>query len=145
MSENKKYKFSEIIAMLEDGKVEKGTVFERENGVAGIKKLEVAASSNGKLGLQGLEETLQIRSNINVIDINSLWSMRGNEVYYLVAPDCFGLNEVLNYDMKVNEYFLSGIEENEEVKTQFTQKEIDKMTFNIEIFDPIKVEDFKLK
>lgn len=140
IDENKQYKFSEIIAMLENKELPINA-----NIRCGGKRFKVDGSSFGKLGLVGAASRFIIEATISIIDINALWTIElpKADKFYLKLPTGFELKDrYLNFSLDSSIYFFS--DEDEEVngyQTQFIQQEIDAMPFDTNLFEQIKVDD----
>lgn len=142
IDESKQYKFSEIIAMLENKELAEGTVIQRENKIYGAKVVKVESNVVGEVGLISMFEKVSIAVAVTLLDINSFWSIElpKEDKYYLKAPVAFK-SKYLNLHIPNDHYFLSDNCGSEMYQTQFTQKEIDRMTFDTDFFEKVKVED----
>lgn len=140
IDENKQYKFSEIIAMLENKELPKNTNIRCEN-----KRFNADTNTFGKLGLVDAASKFIIEATISIIDINALWTIElpKADKFYLKLPSGFEFKDrYLNISLDSCIYFFS--DEDEEVngyQTQFTQQEIDAMPFDTNFFEQIKVDD----
>lgn len=142
IDEAKQYKFSEIIAMMENKELPVGTELKQSSDsdrvvcVSTIWGREIA-----------LKESAEYEWNefwIFPAEINDLWTIKlpKEDKFYLKAPGCFRDVEFLNYSRMDCGYFLSDEYESNIVKTQFTKSEISAMPFDTSFFgEPIKVED----
>lgn len=140
IDESKQYKFSEIIAMLENKELPAETVISMAGRDFGV--------GENMLGFMGLfdhsrfnqAKSLDVR--ITPHEINSLWTIKlpEEDKFYLRTPSCFRDLEFLNYNKNDCQYFIYDSFNSNIVKTQFTQKEIDTMPFDTKIFEKIKVE-----
>lgn len=136
IDESKQYKFSEIIAMLENKELQENSVVEHGN-----KLLKVHKNGIG-LGLKDVSNDRFIQATISVVDINALWVIKlpKEDKFYLKAPGAFK-SKYLNLHIPYDHYFLSDKIGSEMYQTQFTKKEIDAMPFDTTFFgDPIPVE-----
>ena len=142
IDESKQYKFSEIIAMLENKELPDETVIRRKNKMYSDKVLKVESNIVGEVGVSSPSEKVSISANIALIDINSFWSIKlpKEDKFYLKAPSCFVYGGFLNYSKNANKYFLAGGNTGFNVQTQFAQKEIDSMPFDIKFFEKVKAE-----
>lgn len=139
IDESKQYKFSEIIAMLENSELPNNTNI----SMAG-KGLGVAKNTLGFMGLFDNSMFNQARSydvRITPHEINSLWTIKlpKEDKFYLKAPDAFYHN-YLSFSIDDGTYILTNtISAHREFV--FTQKEIDAMPFDTNFFEQIKVDD----
>lgn len=143
IDESKQYKFSEIIAMLENKELAEETVIRRENKMYGDKGLKVESNVVGEVGLISMFEKHSIAVAVTLLDINSFWSIKlpKEDKFYLKVPGCFIGKRFLNFKKTSQQYFSDTKLEDDFNQTQFTQKEIDAMPFNTEFFgEPIPVE-----
>ena len=143
IDESKQYKFSEIIAMLENKELEEGTVIRRKNKMYSDKVLKVESNIVGEVGLISMFEKVSIAVAVTLLDINSFWSIElpKEDKFYLKAPDCFTGELFLTYHKTIKKYYTSNKFEDHITQTQFTQKEIDAMPFDTNFFgEPIPVE-----
>ncbi|WP_057001714.1 hypothetical protein, partial [Carnobacterium maltaromaticum] len=138
IEERKQYKFSEIIAMLENKELPEGT------------KVTLCHSSNlyyyageGEVGFW-LYDHYGVTPPTGSTHINYEWTIKlpKEDKFYLKAPDCFMKGKFLNWDCRkdVDKCFFAGTEENWTITTRFTQKEIDSMPFDTKFFEKIKAE-----
>lgn len=141
IDESKQYKFSEIIAMLENKELPDETVIRRKNKMYSDKVLKVESNIVGEVGVLSPSEKVSISANIALIDINSFWSIKlpKEDKFYLKAPGVFK-NGYLNLNLPSGFYFLNIKNETEMNLTKFTQKQIDAMPFDTKFFEKIKVE-----
>ncbi|MFS7400718.1 hypothetical protein [Carnobacterium maltaromaticum] len=142
IDESKQYKFSEIIAMLENKELAEGTVIRRENKIYSDKVLKVESNVVGEAGLISMFEKVSIQVAVTLLDINSFWSIElpKEDKFYLKAPGVFK-SKYLNFHIPNDRYFLSDNSESEMHQTKFTRTEIDAMPFDTNFFDdPIPVE-----
>ena len=137
IDESKQYKFSEIIAMLENSELPEGT------------KVTLCHSSNlyyyageGDTGFW-LYDHYGVTLRTGSMHINYEWTIKlpKEDKFYLKAPKMFCRTPFLNYNKKHPTYFLGGQIEMDEYKTKFTQTEIDSMPFDTTFFEQEKVED----
>ncbi|MFS7423708.1 hypothetical protein AB6878_12905 [Carnobacterium maltaromaticum] len=137
IDESKQYKFSEIIAMLENKELQENSVVEHGN-----KLLKVHKNGIG-LGLKDVSNDHFIKATISVVDINAFWviNLPKEDKYYLKAPDNFVYDSFLNYNKRTRSYIFGTQWCSEDSQTHFTKKEIDAMPFDTNFFrDPIPVE-----
>ncbi|MHC5551240.1 hypothetical protein [Carnobacterium maltaromaticum] len=138
IDESKQYKFSEIIAMLENKELPAGTAIRRENKKYGEKILEIQGN-----GLDLVQKFGKGKISVSVgnVEINSFWSIKlpKEDKFYLKAPDAFK-GKYLNLHIPNDHYFLSGKSGSEMYQTQFTKKEIDAMPFDTNFFEKAKVD-----
>ena len=136
IDESKQYKFSEIIAMLENKELQENSVVEHGN-----KLLKVHKNGIG-LGLKDVSNNRFIRATISVVDINALWVIKlpKKGKFYLKAPDCFTGFLFLKHNKNIQKYYTSDKYEDAFTQVKFTQKEIDSMPFDTKFFEKIKVE-----
>lgn len=139
IDEIKKYKFSEIVRMLEDSELPKGTILTSElypNSYPLI--VEEALYCDTLFNKNGDSPELSSRL------INYSWTIKlpKEDKFYLKAPKVFSRGCVyLNYIKQTKFYFL-GIEPFKgNYQSQFTKSEIDAMPFDTNFFEKIKVED----
>ncbi|WP_157456231.1 hypothetical protein [Carnobacterium maltaromaticum] len=136
IDESKQYKFSEIIAMLENKELQENSVVEHGN-----KLLKVHKNGIG-LGLKDVSNDRFIQATISVVDINAFWviKMPKEDKFYLKLP-FESLSPFLHYcyDHKKYEFFSEPL--NSSCQWQFTQKEIDDMNFDTTFFEKVEVED----
>ncbi|WP_157456176.1 hypothetical protein [Carnobacterium maltaromaticum] len=136
IDESKQFKFSEIIAMLENKELQENSVVEHGNTFLKVHKNGIG------LGLKDVSNDRFIQATISVVDINAFWviNLPKEDKYYLKAPGAFK-SKYLNLHIPYDRYFLSDNSGSEMYQTQFTQKEIDAMPFDTNFFDePISVE-----
>lgn len=135
IDESKQYKFSEIIAMLENSELAEGT------------KVTLCHSSNlyyyageGEVGFW-LYDHYGVTPPTGSTHINYEWTIKlpKEDKFYLKAPKRF-YHRYLNFDRNDKTYSLSDKEDTTSYETQFTQKEINSMTFDTKFFEKIKVE-----
>ena len=135
IDESKQYKFSEIIAMLENKELPKGT------------KVTLCHSSNlyyyageGEVGFW-LYDHYGVTPRTGSTHINYEWTIKlpKEDKFYLKAPKRF-YHRYLNFDRNDKTYSLSDKEDTTSYETQFTQKEINSMTFDTKFFEKVKVE-----
>lgn len=139
IDESKQYKFSEIIAMLENSELPEGT------------KVTLCHSSNlyyyageGDVGFW-LYDHYGVTPRTGSTHINYEWTIKlpKEDKFYLKAPDCFLYTDdnYLNYDIDKNVYYLADNQETSSCQTKFAQKEISAIPFDTTFFgEPIKVE-----
>ncbi|WP_010050284.1 hypothetical protein [Carnobacterium maltaromaticum] len=143
IDESKQYKFSEIIAMLENKELAEGTVIRRKNKMYSDKVLKVESNVVGEVGLISMFEKESIAVAVTLLDINSFWSigLPKEDKFYLKAPKLFARGLYLNYNKQTHAYFLGSLTQTEGRQTKFTKKEINTMNFDTNFFgDPIKAE-----
>jgi hypothetical protein len=140
IDESKQYKFSEIIAMLENSELPEGT--ELTNAYYSASSIYVVS----KLDSSDSDCMFNKRSggvaHADIRLISYPWSIKlpKGAKFYLIAPKEF-YHRYLNLDRKDKTYCLSDKEDSSYYKTQFTQKEIDAMPFDTKFFgEPILVE-----
>lgn len=140
IDESKQYKFSEIIAMLENEELPNET-----NISSGTESFIVLKCMLGTFGLASNKDDFFVKAHITPTDINSYWSIKlpKADKFYLKLPTGFEFKDrYLNISFDSSIYFFS--DEDEEVngyQTQFTQQEIDAMPFDTNFFEQIKVDD----
>lgn len=138
IDETKQYKLSEIVRMLEDSELPKGTILTSElypNSYPLI--VDEALYCDTLFNKSGDSPELSSRL------IRNYWTIKlpDEDKYYLKAPKEFR-DKYLNLNMNSGKYFLSDKSRGDKYQTQFTQSEIDAMPFDTNFFDePIKVED----
>ena len=142
IDETKQYKFSEIIAMLENKELPVGTVL--INAYYTEKYPYVVAKYSSASLFNSIFEM-----NLNVLTLNEktfgyLWTIKlpKEDKYYLKAPKGFN-SDYLNLNSHTGSYFLAGTGYGNNYQTQFTQSEISAMPFKTSFFEKIKVEDEK--
>ncbi|WP_366533535.1 hypothetical protein ACOJIU_18005 (plasmid) [Carnobacterium maltaromaticum] len=137
IDESKQYKFSEIIAMLENSELPLNTCVTNSEGKGYIVR-KTAGQNFGLVHKSGMD----VKIIITARGINDLWTINlpEEDKFYLKAPTCFEDFEYLNYNKKLCEYFYEDASETNISQTQFTQKEIDSMPFDTNFFEKIKVE-----
>lgn len=142
IDESKQYKFSEIIAMLENKELAEGTVIRRKNKMYTDKVLKVESNIVGEVGLISMFEKVSIAVAVTLLDINSFWSIElpKEDKFYLKAPDCFTGFLFLKHNKNIQKYYTSDKYEDAFTQVKFTQKEIDSMPFDTKFFEKIKVE-----
>lgn len=136
IDESKQYKFSEIIAMLENMELPENSVVEHGNTLLKVHKNGIG------LGLKDVSNDSFIQATISVVDINAFWviNLPKEDKFYLKAPSCFRDFEFLNYSKMDGEYFLEDANESNLCKTKFTEKQIDAMPFDTKFFEKVKAE-----
>lgn len=142
IDESKQYKFSEIIAMLENKELAEGTVIRRENKIYSDKVLKVESNVVGEVGLISMFEKESIAVAVTLLDINSFWSigLPKEDKFYLKIP--FRSNDpFLHYRCSDGKYEFFSEEIIGDWQGQFTQHEIDIMPFDTNFFEKVKVED----
>lgn len=136
IDESKQYKFSEIIAMLENKELQENSVVEHGNTLLKVHKNGIG------LGLKDVSNDRFIQATISVVDINAFWfiKMPKEDKFYLKLP-FESISPFLHYcyDRKKYEFFSEPL--NGSCQGQFTQKEIDDMDFDTTFFEQGKVED----
>lgn len=137
VDETKQYKFSEIVRMLEDSELPKGTILTSElfpNSYPLI--VEEALYCDTLFNKSG--DSPELNSRL----IRNSWTIKlpKEDKFYLKAPKEFN-GYYLNLKIHTGVYFLADTECGNNYQTQFTQSEIDDMSFDINFFEkPIKVE-----
>lgn len=141
IDESKQYKFSEIIAMLENKELPVGTeVFMSDQFYPDVYTVE--SGINVSYGLSKYRNCSLVAGETSSLNISNLWNVRlpKEDKFYLKAPSCFVYGGFLNYSKNANKYFLAGGNTGFNVQTQFAQKEIDSMPFDIKFFEKVKAE-----
>ena len=143
IDESKQYKFSEIIAMLENSELPEGT--ELTNAYYSANHVYVVSKFDGFNSDCMIDKRSSSVANMDIRLISYLWSIKlpKEDKFYLKAPDCFLYTDdnYLNYDIDENAYYLADNQETSSCQTKFTQKEIDDIPFDTNFFDePIKAE-----
>ena len=140
---SKQYKFSEIIAMLENSELPEGT--ELTNAYYSANHVYVVSKLDGFDSDCMFDKRSSSVTNIDIWLISYLWSIKlpKADKFYLKLPTGFEFKDrYLNISFDSSIYFFS--DEDEEVngyQTQFTQQEIDAMPFDTNFFEQIKVDD----
>ncbi|CRH22997.1 hypothetical protein [Carnobacterium maltaromaticum] len=137
IDESKQYKFSEIIAMLDNRELPKGTIVTSEHYPNSYPLIVAESLYCGALhDKSGKSPELTSRLIIHS------WTIKlpKEDKFYLKAPSCFVYGGFLNYSKNANKYFLAGGDTGFNVQTQFAQKEIDSMPFDIKFFEKVKAE-----
>ena len=137
IDESKRYKFSEIIAMLENSELPLNTCVTNSEGKGYIAR-KTAGQNFGLVQKSGMD----LKIIITARDINDLWTITlpEEDKFYLKAPDAFK-NGYLNLHI-INRYYLVNDKYDTTThRTKFTQKEINTMPFDTEFFEKVKVED----
>lgn len=140
IDESKQYKFSEIIAMLENKELPAETVISMAGRGFGV--------GENMLGFMGLfdhskfnqAKSLDVR--ITPHEINSLWTIKlpEEDKFYLKAP-FKTKKKYLHYCSDSKDYFFhSTTNETYCCSNKFTQLEIDAMPFDVNFFEKVKVE-----
>lgn len=139
IDESKQYKFSEIIAMLENKELPEGT--ELTNAYYSANHVYVVSKLDGFDSDCMFDKRSSSVANMDIRLISYLWSIKlpKEDKFYLLAPNGFK-NRYLNLDMNIKKYYLLNKEDSSSYKTKFTQKEIDSMLFDANFFEEIKVE-----
>lgn len=136
IDESKQYKFSEIIAMLENRELPEGT------------KVTLCHSSNlyyyageGKVGFW-LYDHYGVTPPTGSTHINYEWTIKlpKEDKFYLKAPDCFTGFLFLKHNKNIQKYYTSDKYEDAFTQVKFTQKEIDSMPFDTNFFEKVKLE-----
>lgn len=137
IDESKQYKFSEIIAMLENSELPLNTCVTNSEGKGYIVR-KTAGQNFGLVQKSGMD----LKIIITARDINDLWTITlpEEDKFYLKAPSCFRYFEFLNYSKMDGEYFLEDANESNLCKTKFTEKQIDAMPFDTNFFEKAKVD-----
>lgn len=137
IDESKKYKFSEIVAMLENSELPEGTKLYTCSDL--INYHYVGEGEHGAWLFNRFGCSLQLSS----LQIVSNWTIElpKEDKFYLKLPDCFVEDDFLNYNKRNDSYFLDDKGNNMDDQTHFTKKEIDAMPFDTNFFKKIKVED----
>lgn len=136
IDESKQYKFSEIIAMLENSELPLNTCVTNSEGKGYIVR-KTAGQNFGLVQKSGMD----LKIIITARDINDLWTITlpKEDKFYLKAPGAFK-SSYLNLHIPNDHYFLSDKSGSVMYQTQFTQKEIDAMPFDTKFFEKVKVE-----
>lgn len=142
IDESKQYKFSEIIAMLEDGElpVESKVIGIREHKILEVKKVDCSCGSYGFYGTENSGPFID--ALIGAHDINDLWTIKlpKEDKFYLIAPETFKCR-YLTFDREDQTYTLwENEEESIYFQSEFTQKQIDAMPFDTKFFEKVKAE-----
>lgn len=130
IDETKQYKFSEIIAMVENKELPEGTKV-APNGAFDYLVVGKNASLNNADG------STFVKFNINLA-FRKPWTIKlpKEDKYYLKAPKLFSVSSsYLQYNSQTRAYSLNSYGE------PFTQSEIDAMPFDTNFFEKIKMED----
>ncbi|CDF59517.1 hypothetical protein BN424_2648 [Carnobacterium maltaromaticum LMA28] len=140
IDESKQYKFSEIIAMLENKELAEGTEVFKSDEKDPL-KFSVCFGDTNSLELVGVYNLSVITVPVSGLNVGSQWSIKlpEEDKFYLKAPKRF-YHRYLNFDRNDKTYSLSDKEDTTSYETQFTQKEINSMTFDTKFFEKIKVE-----
>ena len=141
IDESKQYKFSEIIAMLENKELAEGTEVFKSDEKDPL-KFSVCFSDTNSLELVGVYNLSVITVPVSGLNVGSQWSIKlpKEDKFYLKAPSAFK-SKYLNLHIPYDRYFLSDKSGSEMYQTQFTQKEIDAMPFDTNFFgDPTPAE-----
>ncbi|MEG0601321.1 MAG: hypothetical protein RR494_14230 [Vagococcus sp.] len=141
IDESKQYKFSEIIAMLENKELAEGTEVFRSDEKDPL-KFSVCFGDNNSLELVGVYNLSVISVKVSGLNVGSQWSIKlpKEDKFYLKAPDCFTGFLFLKYNKNIRKYYTSDKYEDAFTQVKFTQKEIDSMPFDTKFFEKIKVE-----
>ncbi|KRN66297.1 hypothetical protein [Carnobacterium maltaromaticum] len=135
IDESKQYKFSEIIAMLENKELPIGAcVFNPQGDNYNVKK-----STLNYFGL-AKKQHIPVQAIISAKDINDLWSIElpKEERFYLTTPGCFDGEHTLN--QWLGKYsFVRGRDAGGK-QSRFTQKQIDDIPFDTTFFEKVKAE-----
>ena len=139
IDESKQYKFSEIIAMLENSELPEGT--ELTNAYYSANHVYVVSKLDGFDSDCMFDKRSSSVANMDIRLISYLWSIKlpKEDKFYLKAPGAFKW-KYLNLDIPYENYFLSDNCRSETYQTQFTQKEIDTMPFDANFFEKVKLE-----
>ena len=143
IDESKQYKFSEIIAMLENKELPEGT--ELTNAYYSANHVYVVSKLDGFDSDCMFDKRSSSVAHIDIRLISYLWSIKlpKEDKFYLKAPKLFVRGSLLNYNKQTHAYFLDSPAEIEGHQTQFTQTEIDAMHFDTNFFgEPIPVEQY---
>ena len=138
IDESKQYKFSEIIAMLENKELQINACVTNSEGKGYIVR-KTARQNFGLVHKSGMD----VKIIITARDVNDLWTIKlpKEDKFYLKAPVLFARGLYLNYNKQTHAYFLGSLTQTEGHQTKFTQKEIDAMPFDTNFFgDPIPAE-----
>lgn len=137
IDESKQYKFSEIIAMLENSELPLNTCVTNSEGKGYIAR-KTAGQNFGLVQKSGMD----LKIIITARDINDLWTVTlpEEDKFYLKAPSCFREFEFLNYSKMDGEYFLDDANESNLCKTKFTEKQIEAMPFDTNFFEKVNVD-----
>lgn len=141
IDESKQYKFSEIIAMLENKELAEGTEVFRSDEKDPL-KFSVCFGDNNSLELVGVYNLSVISVKVSGLNVGSQWSIKlpKEDKFYLKAPDCFTGFLFLKHNKNIQKYYTSDKYEDAFTQVKFTQKEIDSMPFDTKFFEKIKVE-----
>lgn len=140
IDESKKYKFSEIIAMLEDSELPEGA--ELTNAYYSANHVYVVSKLDGFDSDCMFDKRSSSVANMDIRLISYLWSIKlpKEDKFYLIAPETFECR-YLTFDREDQTYTLW---ENEEesfcFQAEFTQKQIDAMPFDTKFFEKVKAE-----
>ncbi|TFI93112.1 hypothetical protein CKN61_03240 [Carnobacterium divergens] len=139
--ETKQYKFSEIIAMLENKELPEGTKVVSVGNDPN--KCIVKSTLGGDLNLYHyLESTMPIAMFSHYFRKGWTIKLPKEDKFYLKLPDSFERYSCyLNYEKELKKYSLDDKFETEEFQTKFTQSGIDAMPFDTNFFEKIKAED----
>ena len=138
IDESKQYKFSEIIAMLEN----KDLPVDTKVTMCHTSVLYYY-SGEGDVGFW-LYDRYGLTPKTGSIFISHEWTIKlpKEDKYYLKAPDSFEMYSVyLNYDKELKKYSLDDKFEIQEFQSKFTQSEISAMPFKTSFFKQIKVNE----
>ncbi|CRH18871.1 hypothetical protein AB6819_09610 [Carnobacterium maltaromaticum] len=137
IDESKQYKFSEIIAMLDNRELPKGTIVTSEHYPNSYPLIVAESLYCGALhDKSGKSPELTSRLIIHS------WTIKlpKEDKFYLKAPDCFTGFLFLKHNKNIQKYYTSDKYEDAFTQVKFTQKEIDSMPFDTKFFEKIKVE-----
>ena len=137
IDESKQYKFSEIIAMLENSELPLNTCVTNSVGKGYIAR-KTPGQNFGLVQKSGMD----LKIIITAWDINDLWTITlpKEDKFYLKAPDCFTGFLFLKHNKNIQKYYTSDKYEDAFTQVKFTQKEIDAMPFDTNFFEKVKVE-----
>ena len=141
IDESKQYKFSEIIAMLENEELPVGTeVFMSDQFYPDVYTVE--SGINVSYGLSKYRNCSLVAGETSSLNISNLWNVRlpKEDKFYLKAPDAFK-NGYLNLHLSNRYYLVNDQNDTTTHQTKFTQKQIDVMPFDVVFFEQIKVDD----
>ena len=140
IDESKKYKFSEIIAMLENSELPEGT--ELTNAYYSANHVYVVSKLVGFDSDCMFDKRSSSVAGMDIRLISYLWSIKlpKEDKFYLKAPDCFTGFLFLKHNKNIQKYYTSDKYEDAFTQVKFTQKEIDAMPFDTNFFEKVKVE-----
>ncbi|MDW5523628.1 hypothetical protein R6Z02_07690 [Carnobacterium maltaromaticum] len=138
IDESKQYKFSEIAVMLENKELPKGTILFNDYYTNYYPLIVTEEMYCNALFTKASGDAPKLDNRL----ISYSWTIKlpKEDKFYLKAPSCFVYGGFLNYSKNANKYFLAGGNTGINVQTQFAQKEIDSMPFDIKFFEKVKAE-----